>query len=144
MSRVISTVVLSTLFLPTLLMSATPLGAQEHPIKISARVAGSITVQPAGRFSLLVRAEIPTGWHLYGLSEPAGGPIATTIEVGPPALVKVDGAIGATQATSAFDRNFNVVTSTYDDSAVFTVPVAVLSAVRDGKQTLATRVSYQI
>jgi thiol:disulfide interchange protein DsbD len=89
-----------------------------------------------------VRATIPTGWHLYGLSEPPGGPIATSIAVGPPSLARIAGPVAADEPVSAPDPNFGLTTSTYADSARFTVPIAFDSLVH-GKNLLAVRVGYQ-
>jgi len=116
--------------------------AQEHPIAITARVAGSSAVRPGGRLSLVVRAEIPKGWHLYGLTEPPGGPIATSIDIGPSMFAGVAGPVGAPKPVVAMDPNFQLETSTYDDSATFTVPVTIDPIAR-GKFALLVRVGYQ-
>jgi thiol:disulfide interchange protein DsbD len=121
-----------------------PLSAQEHPITITARVDQSRVVRPGGVASVNVVARIPQGWHLYGLNEPAGGPIATAVNVGPPMLARANGsATAATQPRSAFDSNFGLVTSSYDDSATFSVPVSIMSATQPGKHELEVRVAYQ-
>src|ERR1043166_4530377 len=117
-------------------------GAQEHPIRFTARMAGSNVVQPGARAAVEVRASIPSGWHLYGLTEPAGGPIATTIAVGPASVATIAGAIRAPPPISAPDPNFGLTTSYYADSARFIVPVAI-DALARGRQTPLVRVGYQ-
>jgi len=116
---------------------------QEHPISISARVAGSNIVRPGARISLRVLATVPNGWHLYSLSEPPGGPIATTVNVGPPALAALAGQISAPEPITARDPNFNLETSYYEDSVAFTLPLAIATNAPAGKSKLDVRVAYQ-
>src|SRR5687767_7578059 len=69
---------------------------QEHPIRFSAKLQGErAAVRPGDTLSIIVRGHIPPGWHLYSITQAPGGPIATTIEVGPRDLVRLAGAIDA-------------------------------------------------
>jgi thiol:disulfide interchange protein DsbD len=118
------------------------LPAQEHPIKADLSRVGSSTVAPGGKFTVKLRAVIPPGWHLYSLTQPPGGPIPSTIDVGPAAF-KLGGSIDGPVPTSAPDPNFGITSETYEDSAVFRLPISVSKDAAPGKQTLVTRFGYQ-
>ena len=48
---------------------------------------------PGARFTLTLASHIDSGWHIYAMEEPEGGPIATEIGLGaddPLTLLKVD------------------------------------------------------
>src|SRR5476649_1783654 len=123
---------------------ATAALAKEHPIVFAASVAGRATrVRPGERLTVRVTAAIPDGWHLYALTEPAGGPIATTLTVGPPRLATLAGPIGTLEPTIAPDKNFDIVTEYFEDSAAFSLPVAIDAIAATGSQRLEILVGYQ-
>jgi thiol:disulfide interchange protein DsbD len=102
------------------LVTGTPARAQEHPITFSLR-ATSARNPAAGRLQLKLGATIPYGWHLYSLTEPPGGPIATSIAVLDPFAPA--GMITAPPPDVLPDRNFQIMTESYSDSVTFTIPV---------------------
>ena len=51
-----------------------------EPVTISAEFTAPTADQPA---ALLIRAEIASGWHVYSLTQPPGGPSKTKIDVVP-------------------------------------------------------------
>jgi thiol:disulfide interchange protein DsbD len=122
--------------------SPAPLSAQEHPIKADLSRVGSGTIAPGGKFTVRLRALIPSGWHLYSLTQPPGGPIASTIDIDPVGF-KIGGPIDGPVPTSAPDPNFGITSETYEDSAVFHLPIAVAKSVTAGKHKLITRFGYQ-
>src|SRR5690606_23695374 len=58
--------------------------AQEDPVKwtLNSDAAGK-ELKAAEEFSVRLNATIESGWHLYALDQPDGGPIKTTIKVSP-------------------------------------------------------------
>lgn len=115
--------------------------AQEHPIKADLSRVSSRDVTAGGKFTIRLRALIPSGWHLYSLTQPPGGPIPTTIDIGP-APFTLRGAIDGPVPISAPDPNFSITSEWYEDSAVFNLPVAV-SKNATGIKTLAAHFGYQ-
>jgi len=116
------------------------LQGQEHPISWSLGPAHA-QVQPAGTAEFVLAARIPPGWHLYSITQAPGGPIPTTIAVGPARGFELAGGIDGSVPHSALDPNFGMITETHEDSAVYHLPVRALSGA--GRRTLEVRVSYQ-
>ncbi len=118
--------------------------AQEHPIRLSAKVSGPTTVVgPGGDFTVEIDARIPPGWHLYSVTQPPGGPMRTTIAVGPASVFRLHGAIQASATEVENDPNFGIVTETHSDSAKFSVPIRAVSGIRPGHQAIQLRIGYQ-
>jgi thiol:disulfide interchange protein DsbD len=123
-----------------LLFSPVAAHAQEHPITWSLGSARK-SVSQGERFTALLHAEIPGGWHLYSMTEPPDGPVATVISVvarGGFVLVGIPTA--RNPDVQPPDNNFPVVTETYGDSVTFTIPVAARSA---GNETVNIKVYYE-
>lgn len=124
-----------------LLLCCAALQAQPHPIHFSAHAADR--AQAGAPFAVSVRASIQPGWHLYSLNEPAGGPIATQIGIGPSELVRLAGAIGSPLPETSRDPNFGLTTEFYVDSASFRIPLVVDQAARSGKRAVIVTARYQ-
>ena len=121
------------------LFVAIPLAAQEHPITWSLMTPPVRTTQGTVVKTRL-RALIPQGWHLYSITQGPGGPVPTSITTPPGAAFAIAGAIGAPDPDVAPDKNFDIISETYADSATFTVP---LLARTPGVTALALSVAYQ-
>ncbi len=126
----------------TVLLLAAPLRAQEHPIQLTAKPAAD-SVRPGGRVTLAIDAQIPPGWHLYSITQPPGGPIATTIAVGPASRFAIAGTIDAPVPQVAADPNFGMVTEWYEDGAHFAVPLRAAVDAPAGETVVEARVGYQ-
>lgn len=128
----------------TVALMATTVAAQEHPIAITASPRSpDAAVRPGANVVIVVHAHIPVGWHLYSLTQPPGGPMATTINVGPSSLVRIAAPVDAAIPRIAPDQNFPIISETYDDSAIFSVRVAVSPSAAAGEHTIEVRVGYQ-
>jgi thiol:disulfide interchange protein len=121
------------------LLAGLPLAAQEHPIEWSLVKPPVRTVQGTVVKAKL-RALIPPGWHLYSITQGPGGPVPTSITTPTGAAFTIAGVIGAPEPDIAPDKNFDILSETYADSATFTIPLAARTA---GVTTLAVLVSYQ-
>ncbi|MBN2023806.1 MAG: thioredoxin family protein [Pirellulales bacterium] len=55
-------------------------GGSAPPIAISAQFTQPTPQRPA---ELVVTADMPPGWHVYSITQPPGGPVATTIRLDP-------------------------------------------------------------
>ncbi|MBL0170578.1 MAG: thioredoxin family protein [Gemmatimonadaceae bacterium] len=118
--------------------------AQEHPITFTVRAANAnANVRPGARLSVLVSASIPSGWHLYSITQPAGGPVPTSFTVAPRTLFRIEGALGSPVPNLTPDPNFGIITEWYEDSATFRVPVRVAATAGQGAQTLHVIAAYQ-
>ena len=115
----------------------------QNPVVWSIERADTALLKPGATFTVLVKAEIEFGWHLYGTTQPSGGPIATQVWVADTAPFSQAGALGAETTIEGFDPNFNIVTQYYDDHTVFRVPVTIAAGAKDGRYTLTVNARYQ-
>ena len=99
-------------------------------------------VKPGDKFSVQLTAGITGGWHVYSITQGAGGPIRTTINVsgGPFALA---GGISGPRPHVEMDPNFGINTETYDGSATFNIPVGVGKTAAPGAANGEVSVRYQ-
>lgn len=120
--------------------------AQRSPISFSIQSkAPSKALQPGDKFTVQVLARISDGWHLYSTTQPPGGPMATRIVVPPNKVFKLAGQIKAPSPLTELDPNFQIETHFYEESAVFSVPVAVVASesISTAKEKLQVNVSFQ-
>jgi thiol:disulfide interchange protein len=119
---------------------------REHPITEVIRApASGIDARPGERFTVMLAVNIPnTGktWHLYSITQGPGGPIRTQINVGPPAYFRLVGRVTGTAPAIADDPNFGIVTETYTDSAIFSIPASSTPAAT-GTRRLIISMQYQ-
>ena len=68
-----------------------PFGAQdanESPVEVSSQFVAATEERPA---ALVIRAKIAPGYHIYSLTQPSGGPVATVINLDPSEAFKLEG-----------------------------------------------------
>jgi thiol:disulfide interchange protein DsbD len=98
------------------------------PVRWAIATAGA-PIASGDTTRIRVDAAIQDGWHVYSITQPAGGPIATRISVpaGQPFL-----AAGAVEATTpphvAFDDAFRMNVQLHVKAASFDVPVRFTGA----------------
>src|SRR5215469_9173052 len=127
------------------LLLAMAVGApcQQHPVRWSAAAPGKV-LQPGAKFSVQLSAEITSGWHVYSITQPPGGPTTTVITVPTTQPFKIAGQIIGPPPHTAYDANFGMNTETYEDRPEFIVPVAVSSNAQSGDQKLTIDVRFQV
>jgi thiol:disulfide interchange protein len=81
-------------------------------------------------------------WHVYSITQGPGGPLKTQINVGPPASFRLIGRVTGTEPDIANDPNFGIMTETYSDSAIFSIPASSMPTAT-GTKRLIISVQYQ-
>jgi len=106
------------------------LTAAQSPAKWSLSSDSQATeLSKDAKIKVFLKAEIDSGWHLYALEQPEGGPIATTIKITEGKPFEIDGKIGSPKPIVKDDPLFTgtdgeaLVTKFFDDIAVFSVPL---------------------
>lgn len=117
--------------------SAQGFGQMIDPIKWSASVEGNSSDAAVIR----LHASIESGWHLYSLNLPEGGPNSTSIDFNWPDSVKPDGALTPSKKPiEKYDDMFALNLSWWEGSVTFTQKVKIT----DSKtHTVGVTVSYQ-
>lgn len=81
---------------------ADPLAALGAPAADSIVVSATYMLDASGRAGRLdVAAEVPAGWHIFSLTQPPGGPLATKLTLDPASPIRLTGEFVAAPAPSA-------------------------------------------
>ena len=131
--------------------SAVPMGAISgarsasiRPVRWSVVGGAAHNVVPGRTVPVSIRADIAADWHIYSLTQKAGGPIPLTIRLLGPADVVVRGVIKAPQPERQFDKNFGVETELYSGAPVFTIPIGISGRAEPGTRKVQIGVRYQV
>lgn len=111
-----------TKIIALLFISAVCTFAQEDPIKWTLLLDAK-TVRENAKFEAKLTAELGAGWHLYSISQPSGGPTATTIKIKDGQPFKLADAIKAPAPIKTYDNNFRMETQFYKEKAEFVLPI---------------------
>jgi DsbC/DsbD-like thiol-disulfide interchange protein len=88
-------------------------------------------------------ATIQSGWKLYALTQPQGGPKPLAIEIADGAPFTIARKqIVAPKPKTLKDENFDLQTLYYDTQAVFTVPVSLPASI-SGKAEIPLEITFQ-
>ncbi len=115
--------------------------APPTPIHFTA-AAPTHPIKPGAKFDLTLHATIDPGWHLYALTEPEDGPIATEINLteGDPAQF-----LSATQSKprTTQDAVFARAVTLFESTATFTLHLQLARNLPAGPHPLHILVRYQ-
>lgn len=98
---------------------------------------------PGSKILARLQAKIESGWHLYSLTTPAGGPIRTTVHLADNAAV-ASFRVFEPPPKRAFDPNFNLDTETYEGAPVFLIEIENRKDAAPGASEIAAEVRYQM
>ena len=100
------------------------------------------TVPPGSIVPLKLTAKLETGWHLYSITTPKGGPIASSVKLGAsPAVASYK--LHQPKPKRKLDPNFGIDTETFADEAVFLISATLKPDVLSGPLKLEANVRYQ-
>jgi DsbC/DsbD-like thiol-disulfide interchange protein len=122
---------------------AGPLRAQERHVVWTATAGPARPVAAGSTITVRLTARIDTGWHVYSITQGAGGPVPTRIALAPGQAFALIDMVHGPKPTTRFDNNFGINVETYDDTADFALQVRVGPAAAVGADTLAITARYQ-
>lgn len=114
----------------------------QNPVSLSMSVKPA-KVSAGGKVTANISASIGGGWHMYSITQGAGGPIPTRISVAEGVFKAAGGASGSAPKRE-MDPNFGIMTEFYAGSASFSIPVSTDGSTAPGTQTLTINVRYQV
>lgn len=121
------------------------LGLSLRPVKWTVVGGSSPREVVSGRtVPLTVEAEIAKGWHMYSLTQKAGGPIPLRLQLLGAADVVVRGVIRAPKPDRVFDKNFGIETESYSGNPRFTIPVGVPGRTLTGVRKFQVGARFQV
>ncbi len=130
-------------------LAVTAAAQMANPINLSAKLDPN-PVKAGQAAKATVTAKIESGWHLYSLTQPAGGPRPTKISIDETGPFKADGKATQPKPKVAADPNFSVpgqppfMTETFDGEATFTLPIKVAADAPPGNQKLTVKFYFQV
>ncbi|HUS07307.1 MAG TPA: protein-disulfide reductase DsbD N-terminal domain-containing protein, partial [Bryobacteraceae bacterium] len=98
---------------------------------------------PGAAIQAKLTGKLEPGWHLYSLSTPKGGPIATTINIAPDAAI-AGVRIFQPKPYKKFDENFQLETETYEGEPVFLLEIRTAQAASAGLADITAQMRYQL
>ncbi len=104
----------------------------------------SAPVEAGTTATVVLRAAIEPGWHLYSMTVPAGGPIPTTITVVEDRIFAPGGTPREPTPIPWFDQNFNMETNYFESSVDFEVPVRVKPDAAAGQHELTVKIRFML
>ena len=132
----------------SVLVACVPAAAQQprsHPVTWSLDMMTDVRSGDSGASAVAaLEARIESGWHLYSLTQPTGGPRATVIVVLSDPPFRLAGAIGRPAPDTIPDRTTTGVSEVYTDSVRFRLPIGTRSLLRPGRRPLVIAVTYQV
>ena len=92
-----------------------------------------------------VQAELQPGWHIYSITQPAGGPIPTRITVPAEQPFEIAGRITPSPAPRvAFDSAFHMNVELHEKAVGFAVPVRSTPSGATHPDSIHVNVRYQV
>lgn len=117
-------------------------GLTEPPVTVEAQFTLATDGQPA---RLFVTAKIAPGWHIYAITQPAGGPVATRIQPEASAAYRLTGPFEADREPQrkrepAFN---NLVVETFETEVTWYAPLEFTAKAEPGRLMIAGVVRAQ-
>ena len=124
-----------------LLASVLPLSAAPVKVQWTAQLQ-PLEARSGESAQIVLTAKIDEGWHLYSLTQPAGGSLPTTIELVSGAALKANGKPVQPEFIKKPNDAFKIVDELYEKSVSFGIPVSVTA--KTGAQTAKVKVRYMV
>jgi len=112
------------------------------PVKwaVGASVVG---VNPGSVAQIVIYADIERGWHVYSLTQKAGGPVPLRIQVTRAPDLSLAAAIDGPKPKKEFDKNFGLATEKYSGRARFVIPILASTTAQPGPRQLTVLARFQ-
>jgi thiol-disulfide isomerase/thioredoxin len=112
------------------------------PVTVHASLANP-TLAAGASTEIAVQAALEPGWHIYSLTQPAGGPIPTTVKLDPCGYLETAGPVRQGAFETHREPAFNVDVESFSGTAEFWVPVKVVQTAKPGAYSCTVRVRCQ-
>jgi thiol:disulfide interchange protein DsbD len=118
--------------------------AQHRPIAWTGSASSTHPVAPGTTITVKLSARVDSGWHLYSMTQGAGGPLPTKIDVATGQPFTLGGPVRGPAPVKRFDQNFAINVEMYDGGPTFQVPVHVSRKAPPGATELILTARYQV
>ncbi len=101
----------------------------------------SVEKQKASEYTLILKAQLKSGWHLYSQHLPEGGPLPTVFSYeNKEQQYQLIGATEESETHTSYEAIFNMETSYFENTAIFKQKIKVIS---EELSQISILVSYQ-
>ena len=114
-----------------------------QPVQWSGSVKSGTPLKHGSKVAIELSAKIQSGWHVYGLSQAAGGPTPLQVTLDPNEIVRSAGAVSGTPPLKKHDSSFDLETESYLGSFALYLPAQVNDHPTAGKQVVSVAVRFQ-
>lgn len=95
--------------------------------------------------NVTVSATIAPGWHIYSVTQPPGGPIATRITIPEgQSFVAAGEPVPSASPQVSYDKEFKMDVQEHVKAVGFTIPVRLDGSARETADSLRVDVRYQV
>jgi DsbC/DsbD-like thiol-disulfide interchange protein len=95
--------------------------------------------------SVRIDATLQDGWHIYSITQPAGGPIPTRISLPPgQPFVLAGNPVPSVPPHVAFDDAFHMSVQLHEKAVGFTVPIRLIGVAPAAADSVHVNVRYQV
>jgi thiol:disulfide interchange protein len=114
----------------------------DAPVTLQAEFTAAKGEQPA---RLFITAKIKSGWHIYSITQPPGGPIRTEIKLAPSDQYKLTGEFQShPKPKSAKEAVFdNLDVETHDETVTWHAPIALAPGIDPASIQIEGELNYQ-
>ncbi|HYO81966.1 MAG TPA: cytochrome c biogenesis protein CcdA, partial [Bryobacteraceae bacterium] len=124
-------------------LAALPLFPQSrNPVKWTV-TPESASVSPGGLVPLKFRATIDSGWHIYSLTNPEGGPTPTTIKVIPPHPAVARLRLYSQKPHTKYDANFQMNVEALEGDVTLLGALEIAGEAQPGEVEAPLLIRYQ-
>ena len=117
-------------------------GAPPQPVQWKASLTPSVSLKAGTKAAIDLSGEVQQGWHVYALTQPAGGPIPLRISLDENDVAQIHGETSGTKPIQHHDTSFDLETQLYQGDFTLHVPVEVKHPTA-GKQIIPLSVRFQ-
>jgi thiol:disulfide interchange protein DsbD len=129
----------------TLFLLAHPMHAAD-PVPVhwkATATAAAVPLVKGAKVRVRIAATIMPGWHLYAFDQQPGGPLPTNVSLASGQPFVPDGKAGESDPKMEFDANFNLPTSIFEGSAIFTIPARASAPITASASKVKVDVAFQ-
>ena len=120
-----------------------PIQSDDGRVQWAAALSSAGAIKGGDAATVQVSGTIKDGWHVYALSQPAGGPTALRVTVDDNQVALATGAPSGTPPQKRHDPSFGLETKFYTHAFTIQVPVQLKQQPGAGRQNIPVSVRFQ-
>ena len=128
---------------PRTAQADTPIQSDDGRVQWTAALNSTAAIRGGDAATLELSGTIKDGWHVYALTEPAGGPTALRVTVDDNQVALAAGSPSGTPPQKRHDPSFGLETKFYTHAFTIQVPVQLKQQPGTGHQTIPVSVRFQ-